>query len=53
MSKVPKWIKNKERSLQKRISQSMRDAGYANGNCCRLQRQWNRIRRVKQALRGL
>lgn len=53
MARVPRWVKNKERSLRKRISQSMGDVGYANGHCRKMQRQWNRIRRVKRALRGL
>ena len=53
MNRVPRWLRSRERNLQKRISQSMRDAGHANGNCRRLQRQWNRIRQVRRALRGL
>lgn len=53
MSGVPRWLTNREQNLRRRISQSMRDAGYANGNCRRLQRRWSRIRRVKRALRGL
>jgi hypothetical protein len=53
MSRVPRWLKNKERSLKKRISQSMRDAGRANGNCKRLQRQWSRAQKARRALRGL
>lgn len=43
MSRVPRWLRNKERKLRRRISQSMQDAGYANGRC----------RRLQKAVRGL
>ena len=53
MKRVPRWLKNRERNLRKRISQSMRDAGYPNGKCRPLQRRWNRVRQLQKALRGL
>lgn len=53
MRKVPRWLKNRERNLRHRISQSMRDTGYANGKARRLQRKLDRLERVGRALRGI
>ena len=53
MSKVPRWLKQRQRDLRKRIAQSMRDAGGATGRCRKLQKKLNRVERVRRVLRGL
>jgi hypothetical protein len=53
MARIYRLLNQRQRDLKKRVSQSMRDRGYASAKCRSLQRKIAQLQRAKRSLRHL
>jgi len=53
MVHIHRLLRVRQQDLQRRVSQSMHDSGYATAKCRKLQRKLAQLKQIKRALRTL